>query len=969
MYYQTVLFSDLPPPFLLTDDLTRALYATDASVYRRLPHGVVVPQNVEEIRQAIAYASERGLGVIPRAAGTSLAGQCVGEGVVIDVSEHLNGIVSFDLAARTVTVQPGVIRDDLNRFLRPNGLFFGPNTSTSSRSTLGGMVGNNSSGTTSIRYGTTRDKIVSLRGLLADGSEVAFGELTPEAYAAKRQLPGREGDIYRRLHAELASPEVRRRILAQFPRPEVQRRNTGYAIDALLGNESFNVAKLLCGSEGTLVFTTELTVKLDPLPPPHSVMLVAHFYSIGDCLRGVGPAMRHRLYACEMLDKTILDLTIGHPGQAKNRAFLVGDPAAVLLLEVRGDNQAEADSLAGELATEMDAVSAAYATVQLRDGAARGAMELRKAGLGILGNMVGDAKAVACIEDTAVAIDDLPEYIDAFAATMRKYDQQPVYYAHAGAGELHLRPILNLKVSEDVRKFERITDEVADLVKAYGGSMSGEHGDGIVRSPYVERMIGAENYAILRRIKRAFDPAGVFNPGKIVDAGPMTANLRYEVDRKEPEISTFLDFGDTGGILRMAEKCNGTGVCRRNAEAGGTMCPSYKASRQEKHSTRGRANSLREILTHSTRSNRFDSEALKEVFDLCLSCKGCASDCPSTVDVAALKAEFQYQYRRANGTAARDKIFAANGRLNALGRRFTPMLTNFLFRNGVTSGLLKRLLGIASARRLPALSRTSLRAWSRRNLAPLQPQRPVGSLYLFIDEFTDQLDAEVGIDALQLFTSLNYRVEVIDHAESGRGYLSKGFLEEARELAERNLATFGPLVNADVPLVGIEPSAILSFRDEYPRLVDDRQAARKLAKNVLLYDEFLLREINAGRIRSEQFTKAERRVLYHGHCHQKALADAGATANCLSLPTGYDVITLPSGCCGMAGSFGYEAEHYEVSMKIGEQVLFPAVREVGEEVLLAAPGTSCRHQIKDGTAREALHPLTILRRALESPTV
>ena len=964
------------------DDLSRMLYATDASVYRRLPAGVVFPKGVNDLRRALRFAAARGLGIVPRAAGTSLAGQCVGDGLVVDVSRHLTRILAVDPEARTATVEPGVIRDDLNRHLAPRGLFFSPNTSTSDRCTLGGMAGNNSCGSTSIRYGDTRAKLAAVEALLADGTAVAFGPLTRAELAAKLAAEGLEGDVYRAVVGELSDPAARARIRRDFPRPEVTRRNTGYALDALIDQPAFDpgalaraapgdvvidLCPLLAGSEGTLAVATALTVRLDPLPPPHAVLVVPHFASVQACLEAVSPAMGHRLYACEMIDRTILELTRRNPEQAKNRFFLAGDPAAVLLLELRADTEDELRVQLGALLATLDATDA-YARPALTGEEVTRAMTLRAAGLGILGNMVGDAKAVACIEDTAVAVADLAPYIAEFTALMERHGVEPVYYAHAGAGELHLRPVLDLKRAEGVREFRAITDEVAALVKRYGGSMSGEHGDGIVRAGYIPLVVGAENHALMGRLKRAFDPAGLLNPGKVIDPYPMTEALRYEVGRAEPEIPTALDFSEVGGILRMAEKCNGAGTCRKPAAAGGTMCPSYRATRDERHGTRGRANALREVLTNATRANRFDDPALAEAFDLCLSCKACASECPSTVDVAALKAEWQYQVRKAHGTSLRTRLFARNDELNRLARLGGSRLANAVLGGRRTSAWLKRRLGVAPRHDLPRLSPVPLRRWLRRHLAGIQPAVPRGEVYLFVDEFTDQLDADVGIDAAHVLTGLGYRVRVRDHARSGRAYLSKGFLDEARAVAERNVAAFAGRASAEIPLIGIEPSAILTFRDEYPRLAADRARAEELGRHALLVDEFLAAEIRAGRVTEHDFTTVERRVRLHGHCHQKALSDVRHTAEMLSAPPGYHVEVIPSGCCGMAGSFGYEAEHFEVSMAIGEQTLFPAVRAASADDAIAAPGTSCRHQIRVGAGRAARHPVSLLRDAMPRPS-
>ncbi|HER39833.1 MAG TPA: FAD-binding oxidoreductase, partial [Salinimicrobium catena] len=652
-----------------------------------------------DVKELIRFAAANNTSLIPRTAGTSLAGQCVGEGIVVDVSKYFTGILEVNEEERTVKVQPGVIRDDLNRFLEPYGLFFGPNTSTSNRCMIGGMVGNNSSGTTSIKYGVTRDKVLELKVLLSDGSEAVFSEVSSEEFRDKMQLDSMEGEIYRKLYEELKPESVQEQITDGFPKAEIHRRNTGYAIDSLIDTEVFsgtskklNIAELLCGSEGTLAFTTEITLRLDPLPPKNAVMIAAHFESVEKCLQAVVPAMRHSLFTCEMMDKVILDCTKNSIKYRENRFFIEGDPAAILMLELRAEEETELlDQTAALIKTLTDS-GLAYALPVLRNDTIDLALELRKAGLGLLGNIVGDRKAVACIEDTAVAVEDLADYINEFSALMKEYGQDAVYYAHAGAGELHLRPILNLKKEEDVRLFRKITEDVAALVKKYGGSMSGEHGDGRVRAEFIEFMIGAENYLLLKKVKNIFDPEHIFNPGKIIDAPPMDEDLRYRPGRKEPEIETLMDFSDSLGILRGAENCNGSGDCRKPAEAGGTMCPSYRATRNEKDTTRARANALREFLTNSNKENRFDHHELKEVLELCISCKGCKSECPSNVDMAAYKAEFQYQYQKKNGSSLRSKAFAFNTRFNKLATHF-PNVSNAVFSNSLSSGMIKKVLG------------------------------------------------------------------------------------------------------------------------------------------------------------------------------------------------------------------------------------------------------------------------------------
>lgn len=952
---------------LFVDDLSKALYATDASVYRKQPAAVAYPKSKEDIKALIAFATKHSIGLIPRTAGTSLAGQCVGNGIIVDVSKHFTQILELNKEKKQIQVQPGVVRDELNQFLKPFGLFFGPNTSTSNRCMIGGMVGNNSSGTTSIQYGVTRDKVVALECILSDGSEAFFSDLNKEEFLIKKKQVSLEGTIYSEIYTELSNTENQENIKTEFPKPSIHRRNTGYAVDELLKNtifgndqEDFNLSKLLAGSEGTLAFTTEITLQLDDLPPPLSAMVATHYSSLEDCLSDVAPVMQHNLHTCEMMDKVILDCTKNNRAQLANRFFVDGDPQGILMLEVKANTDKELDQQLKELLKTIDDSGLSYANPILKGDDINKALELRKAGLGLLGNMVGDRKAVACIEDTAVALEDLKDFIGEFTQIMKGYNQSAVYYAHAGAGELHLRPILNLKKSEDVVLFRAITTDVAKLTKKYKGSFSGEHGDGIVRAEFIPLMIGEANYELLKRVKSVFDPNNIFNPSKIVDSFPMDESLRYEIDRAEPAVETLMDFSDSEGILKAAEKCNGSGDCRKSHNMAGGMCPSFHATKNEKDTTRGRANALREFLTNSEKPNRFDQKELKEVFDLCLSCKACASECPSNVDVAALKAEFLYQYQETNGYSLRSKLFAHNTRFNALGSK-SPKLTNSVYNSKALGGLLKKISGVAAERTLPKVYNFNFEDYLKKFKA--ESGESAKKVVLYIDEFTQYLDVEVGRDAIELLCKLGYDVQLF-YAESGRTYLSKGFLKQAKKMVKKNMDKLETILQQGTPIVGLEPSAILSFRDEYKRLYHNKGQVAKLADNSFLIEEFLASEISEENISPDSFTQEEKVVKIHNHCHQKALSNQKVTFDILNLPKNYRVTIIASGCCGMAGSFGYEKEHYNTSMQVGELKLFPAVRKSSVETIISANGTSCRHQIKDGTKRDAQHPVSILCRAL-----
>jgi FAD/FMN-containing dehydrogenase/Fe-S oxidoreductase len=944
--------------------LVKTLYATDASVYRELPYAVAIPKTTEDIKLLIEFANTNAIALIPRAAGTSLAGQCVGNGIVVDVSKYMNAILEINTKEQWVRVQPGVVRDHLNAFLKSYGFFFGPNTSTANRCTMGGMVGNNSCGSTSIVYGSTRDHTLAVKTILSDGSAVEFSALTKDEFSAKTKGTTLEAALYKQIHSELVNPVIRDQIRAGYPKASITRRNTGYAVDALMhstafvdAKEDFNFSKLLCGSEGTLAFTTELKLQIVPLPKPFQVVLNAHFNSISESLQATLIAMKQAPTACELMDKTILECTKDNISQQKNRFFVEGDPEAILMVEFRGDTLEDAKQQAQTLEFNLKALDLGFAYSLVEGPDCEKVWDLRKAGLGLLANIPGDAKAVACIEDTAVALEDLPLYIEAFTTLMKSYNQKAVYYAHAGAGELHLRPILNLKSSKDVALFRSISGASATLVKSYNGALSGEHGDGRVRSEFIPLVLGEDNYQLLKRIKSTWDPLSLFNPGKIVDAVAMDTALRYEADIDIPKVDTLYNFESTGGLLNSVEKCNGSGDCRKLSFAGGTMCPSYRATLDEKDSTRGRANVLREFLTQNTKVNPFDHREIKEAMDLCVSCKACKSECPSNVDMASLKAEFLYQYQKINPVSLRTKLIAHNAKLNSIAKRFAGIYNFF----GKKSWF-KSLIGVHQNRSLPKLQQTTLRQWFETH----QQKEHARKVYMFCDEYTNHYDVGIGKKSILLLNTLGYNVIMPAHFESARAYISKGFLEQAKTIATENINTFSTLITKDAPLIGIEPSAILGFRDEYPNLVAPvlKSKAESLAQNVFTIEEFIAHEMTATNIDVSKFTTASKTVYYHGHCHQKALSSTSYAITSLGIPTNFNVQTIDAGCCGMAGSFGYEKEHYDLSQQIGEDRLFPALRAIDSSAIVAASGTSCRHQIKDGVNKTALHPIEVLYNAL-----
>ncbi len=958
------------------DHLMRALYATDASEYQEMPLAVAFPRDEHDVGELVRFAHEHGVALIPRAAGTSLAGQVVGNGIVVDAGRHMNALLSTDVDRRRARVQPGIVRNNLNVALAPHKLLFPPETATANRAMIGGMVGNNSCGANSIVYGTTREHLISARGFLADGSLVTFGPLTRAEFDAKCAGPAAslEAQIYRTVRDILGDAKNRQLIRDNYPKPTVTRRNTGYALDRLMdcnvfdaaSDKPFNLCQLIAGSEGTLFFGTEFELNLEPVPPA-GALLCAHFKTIDESLRATLIAMRHKPFGCELIDRHILECTKANLEQSKNRFFVHGDPGAVLVIEFRHADRAFVEAEFAAIEAECRAAGFGYAFPRVWGADVNRVWDLRRAGQGIMNNVEGDAKPREVVEDTAVAVEDLPAYIAEFDAMLKsKYGVSTVYYAHAGAGELHTRPLFDLKTPEGLKMFRGIATDVAILVKKYRGSLSGEHGDGRLRGEFIQFMVGDECYAMMRRIKETFDPQGIFNPGKIIDTPPMDSSLRHSPGHAEPKYETFFDFAASQGVVGAAEKCTGVGECRKSHFMGGTMCPSYMATRNEKDSTRGRANTLRHALSHpEDLTNPWDSPEIAEVMDLCLSCKGCKAECPSNVDMARLKAEWAQHYQDAHGVKLRSRLvanFSKSMRLASL----WPSAYNWVLRQAPLALAIKKFARFHPKRSMPELSPVTLAKWHRKNANKVAPTYPNGRAYLFCDEFTNYNDADVGAAAVELLNRLGYEVVIPPHVDSGRAHFSKGLVREARTFAIRNVELLKDVVTAQTPLIGIEPSAILGFRDEYPDLVPTelKSAAKALAKNALLIDEFIAREADAGRIQKSAFTTRAQTIKLHGHCHQKALSSLVPSVKMLELPANYKVQLIPSGCCGMAGSFGYEEEHYEVSQQIGELVLFPTVRKTPDDVLIAAPGTSCRHQIKDGTGRKALHPIVVLRDAL-----
>ena len=1007
---------------LYTDSLHKIAYSTDGSVYREVPQAVAYPETVADIQQLLALARQRHTHVIARAGGTSLAGQVVGAGIVADISRHWHHILEVNADERWARVEPGVVRDELNAVLKPHGLFFSPETSTSNRCCIGGMMGNNSCGTHSLVYGSTRHHVLEAVGVLSDGTVETFktwsvtqleGRFGAEFWRKSTHDSLAEG-IYAQLLQMALDNDTVRLIEANYPDAGLRRRSCGYALDEViadlhnpakpLGERTVNLCQLLCGSEGTLAFITEVKVSLDPLPPREIMVVCAHCHTLEGSFEANLVALRHHPSAIELMDGEILRLSWGNVEQERNRFFVHGNPEALLIAELRADSRPELDTMADALEADLLASGLVETCTRVYGDEVSRVWALRKAGLGVLSSMKGDAKPTGVIEDTAVAPHLLPAYMRDFKALLDRLHARCVYYGHISTGELHLRPILNLKSTADRQLFRQIAHDTALLVKQHRGSLSGEHGDGRLRGEFIKLLYGDATYELMRQVKHRWDPDGLLNLHKIVDTLPMDSMLRYDANQSyavADELagdSTYLNWkaafdecdteGATGAssqlhaLMCSIEQCNGAADCRKSSAMGGTMCPAYKVTRDEVHSTRARANVLRELLTRGWASEALSPGGsgsvlgiaeLKQVLDDCLACKGCRSECPSNVDMTRLRAELLQHWHDRHGTPRRTWMVAHMAQFESLGAAVAP-LYNAVARWRPTATLVRRIVGFAPERQIPPLSRHSMRQLVGRELSRHPAAGTKGKVYLLADEFTDHQDAELGLQFARLLLKLGYDVEIPRHVESGRAAISKGCLKLARRHARDNYRLLHELVDARHPLVGIEPSCILTFRDEYPDLVEpsDRFGARQMAQHCLLYDEFLVAEMQAGRISADDFSTDEMDIWLHGHCHQKALVGIGPTVQALSLLSGARVHVIASGCCGMAGSFGYEREHYQTSLAIGEMVLFPAVRQAmsatgDTPTFVAAPGTSCRQQILDGTGVHAVHPITLLEHYVVKP--
>jgi FAD/FMN-containing dehydrogenase/Fe-S oxidoreductase len=954
------------------DQASKLLYSTDASMYQVEPLGVVTPLDADDVRAAVEVAGAQKVALLPRGGGTSLTGQAVNRALVLDFTQHMNQVLEVNAEELWARVQPGLVQDELNYHVRSKGLLFGPDTSTSNRATLGGMMGNNSGGSHSLAYGLTVDHVIEIRALLVDGTEVLFGELTPEEFEAKTRVTGLEGQVYREVAAirESYADEIRTRY------PKQWRRVAGYNLNELLGigvrphsyagggngaPRKLSMARLVVGSEGTLLTILEAKVRLVKRPQATAVDVI-HYHDMQEALESSQPILETGPYAVEVTDKVILDLARNNIEQSQRMGWVQGDPAAIMLVEYTGQTEAEAKAKVEALEARRARERFGYAAHAAFDaGEQRTIWNLRKAGLGLLLGMKGDKKPIAFVEDTCVQPQHLAQFVPRFKEIFAKHDTVGAYYGHCSVGCLHIRPVIDLKTPRGMEQVRAIADEITALVVEFGGTISSEHGDGRARSPFLERMYGPTLMEAFRKLKRAFDPDNRMNPGNIVDSPGILENLRYGVDYKTWSPVTMLDFSAQGGFAASVEMCNGVGVCRKKLE--GTMCPSYMATRDEEHSTRGRANALRAVLSGRMAATEFHGKRLYEVMDLCLECKGCKAECPSNVDMAKLKYEFLHHYYKANGLPLRNRLFGHIERLNRLMSR-VPTLANWMTAVPFNRWLMEKVAGIDRRRPLPALAEETFTDWFRKReslrkrLVTTQALR--GEVVLFHDTFVTYNTPEIGRAAVQLLEAAGYQVVLVERKCCGRPLISKGMLTEARDNAAWNVERLHPYAARGVAIVGLEPSCLLTIRDEWVDLLRTDEARAVAAQSALL-EQFLLRERARGL--NLRWAAHGRQALLHGHCHQKAMVGTAPTVGVLKW-AGYKVSEVDSGCCGMAGSFGFEREHYDISVELGNRRLAPAVKAAPATTEVVAPGISCRQQIQHLAGRRAKHPAEVLWEAL-----
>ncbi len=952
-----------------TDAYSRMLYSTDASMYQMMPHGVLVPRTVEDVHAAVELAARHQMPILPRTAGSSLAGQAVNEALVIDFTRHLDSILEVNTEEHWVRVQPGRVLDELNLHLRPMRLQFGPDPASSNRAAMGGIVSNNSTGSHSIVYGMTADHVLEASVILADGTTAHFRPLSDDALRQHQQKPGLEGQIYRQI-AALARDHA---DVIRSGTPRHWRRCGGYNLDRFVDggvhfhhpqDMRFNLAKLICGGEGTLGVITELKLNLVPVPTRTAVAVV-HFDDLVTALRAVPWMLEVGPSTVELIDRLGLRLCRDVPQYARllNRV-IDGDPDCILITEFYGETEAELRASIDRLQDHLQRHNTGATTIvrAIDRQHVEDVWTVRKVAFGLMMSVRGDHKPISFIEDAAVPVEHLAEYVIKVEEFCHRIGTEVSYYAHASAGCVHIHPLVNTKAASEIAKMPDILDFSVDLLHGYGGSLSSEHGDGKARSWLNERFFGRELYDLYRQVKQTFDPHNILNPGNVVDGPGMEADLRYGETYQLIQIQPKLDFSEEMGFDRAVEQCSGMGVCRKMTT--GTMCPSFMVTREEEHSTRGRANALRAAMAGALPVSEFTSKRMYDVMDLCVACKACKAECPSAVDMGKIKVEFLAQYYEANGTPLRAKLFGHIARLSRLSSGLVAPLANLGTRNPLARRVMERALGISSKRTLPPFVRQPFTAWFRKHSENGGLRGSAKKVVLFNDTFNTYNYPEISIAATEVLEKLGYEVVLPGHRCCGRPMISKGLVEDARAAARDVVSRLAPYVAQGIPVVGLEPSCLLMLREEYLYLLPDDADAKQVAECAFTFEEFIARLADEGDL-PVQFTHEHREILLHGHCHQKALVGTGPSRRTLTLPANYAVQEVDSGCCGMAGSFGYEAEHYEISLRMAERRLLPAVREASAETLVVAAGVSCRQQIKHGTGRRALHPAEVLRDAIQ----
>ena len=943
------------------DKIFRAIHSTDASVYQIMPLGVVIPRSTDDVIRTVHLCNQYGASITARGGGTSQAGQAIGTGVGLDFSKYMNRLIDMNLEEATVRVQPGIVLDELNSQLKPHGLQLPLDLSTSNRATVGGMIANNSSGTRSVIYGKTIDYVIELTVVLADGSTVRMCPVDDGELRAKGSGSDREAACYR-IVEELGAvheDEIHRRY------PKILRRVGGYNLDEFTSFASgFNLARIMVGSEGTLGLIVEAKMRLVAIPKAR-VVAVVQFDSLLESMAATPVILEHGPSAIELIDRFILDTTRGKIKFEPLRDFIIGDPGAILIVEFFGESADELPERVDVLEKDLRERGLGGHIHRCIDPSAQAPVwELRKGALGLSMSQRGDAKSISFVEDTAVDPSRLHDYIERFLEILRKHDTEAGFYAHASVGLLHVRPVVNMKIADGIEKFSRIAEEIADLVLEYGGALSGEHGDGLVRAPFQEKMFGPALYDAFRQVKQTFDPEGLLNPGKIVDSPPITHNLRFGTAYETRRMETAYDFSDFGGIAGAAEQCSGVGACRKSLS--GTMCPSYMATRDEADTTRGRANALRLAISGALGPEGFSDKGLYPILDLCLECKACKSECPTGVDMARLKNEFLHQWHTKHGVGLRARFLARVDDVARWGSRLAPA-SNWLAGNSAIGWLNEKLLGLDRRRKPPVFARRTFLDWWARHANSNGPSGmpPSSSVAIFPDTFSNYHEPEGAIGAVRLAERLGARVEVAPQVCCGRPLISKGFLDEAASQAALTTEALTPLVERGLPILFCEPSCYSAVRDDHPNILRGlmKEKAEKVAAACDTFEEWAISALAESKRVEENggfFRAGPKRILLHGHCHQKALVGIEPSIRLLSMVSDCQVTALDSGCCGMAGSFGYEREHYEVSQAIGERVLFPAVRGAEPQTVIVAPGFSCRHQIKHFTGVDALSPMVLL---------